>query len=154
MTDYLQPVGPWGRRLDLLACLATTFVGAAVTAFVSGTLIRERVVLHQGKPVWLGVGVVALLTAAAGWLSIRLWSGGRADGVTLMPTWFIEVFGALLLASAVGLLFTEQWRLVSLEGVGAALAMLLIRRQVRKQLHKRVNTTLEGERFQGEGSGG
>jgi hypothetical protein len=125
-----------GKRFALLACLAATFVGATVTVWVGAALIGQRVAQHQGKPLWLGVCIVALLTVAAGWLSIRLWSGACANGITLMPLWFIETFGALFLIGIMSLLFTEQAYLVPLEAGSIALAMLLVRRQVRQRLRR------------------
>jgi hypothetical protein len=132
MTDYLRPVGLLGRRLALLACLVTTFVGATATAIAVAGMIQDKVVQHQGKPLWLGVGCAGLLTAAAGWLSVRLWSGALANGVTLMPVWFIEAFGALFLTAILWLLWTGPWRAIVFEAVSIGVAMLLIRRQVRR----------------------
>jgi hypothetical protein len=64
MTDYLRPVGLLGRRLALLACLVTASVGATVTAIAAAGMIKDKVMQHQGKPLWLGVCCVGLLTAA------------------------------------------------------------------------------------------
>ncbi len=136
MTDYLRPVGVLGKRFALIACLAATFVGATVTVLVVATMIEQRVVQHQGEPLWLGVCIVALLTVAAGWLSVRLWSGALANGITLMPLWFIETFGALFLIGIMLMLFTELAYLVPLEAGSVVFAMLLVRRQVRRRLRR------------------
>lgn len=74
------------------------------------------------------------LAFATTWMVIRLIRRERSqNGITMMPEWFIQVFGILLLLGIVvsAVLLRNIW-LVG-EGVAAAIAMITIRSMVRSK---------------------
>jgi len=144
VADYLQPVGPWGKRFAIVAMVAVSLLGAILTARLVASMIERRSLHFQGKPLWVGACVVAVLTAASGWLAIRLLSGQRSiNGVTVMPVWFIEAFGALFLVGMVVVLFTEHAAIGVPGAIGVGVSMLLIRWQVRQRLREQTNTAAD-----------
>ncbi len=61
----------------------------------------------------------------------RLPLNQSANGVTLLPVWFIEAFGVLFLAGTVWLGIKQGWVWGGTTTVSVTLAMMFIRRAVR-----------------------
>jgi hypothetical protein len=142
MNDYLQPVHAVIRCIAALFCLAASCIAAITTAFVVVTMIHAgRIVDAQGRPVWLGFIVCGLLALSTGWMSVRLWKGNSPNGVTVLPVWFIEVFGGLFLIATIFLGVKNNVLLGSLTGLSVALAMLLVRFGVRRRMGPTNSTT-------------
>ena len=82
----------------------------------------------------MGGVVIAVLGAAAAFIAWRLVRQHlAANGVTVMPTWFIQLFGILFL---VGLCFVSYYRgsvLFMAEGVVVCLAMIFVGRHIAKR---------------------
>jgi hypothetical protein len=133
MTDYLQPVGNGLRRIAVLICLPAALVAAAVTALVVTEMVQRGRIDNQGKPLWIAAVVCTLIAVACGWMSVRLWSGRSANGVTILPLWFIELFGAVFLAAGVWAGIENGWGWGGGAGIGVALSMLSIRRAIRRR---------------------
>ena len=134
MPDYLQPVGDGARRGAALACLPTAMVAAAVTALVVADMVQRGRFDYDGKPLWVAAVVLGLIAIACGWMAVRLWGGRSANGVTILPVWFIGLFGGLFL---IGTIWVGVERGVLLGGssaCGVAVAMLFVRRAVRQRV--------------------
>ncbi len=149
MRVYLKPIGPWGQCFAIVTMVAVCAIGSVITAALIASMIEARSVQYQGKPLWVAACVVVVLTAASGWLAVRLLSGrSSANGVTVMPVWFIEAFGGLFLVGMVWLLFTKNAVTAAAGGVGVGLSMLLIRRQVRSRVCEQDNQAPESSQVQ------
>jgi hypothetical protein len=136
MTDYLRPVGPAWRRLALIVCVPASLVCGTLTLLLVLDMIHRGSPEIQGKPLWVAACVLGVLALSSRWIVVRLWRGTIANGVTLMPVWFIEVFGALLLMACIWLLISGRWAFGLSAALGVAVSMLLIRRQVRRRRHE------------------
>lgn len=133
---FTQPVaiGSLARRILLLACITVaavslTCIGLAVFAISLAGVGQNPVAAV------LTVWIFAVMTAASGWMAVRLWHVTPADGATLELTWVIEVMGIGFLFGAVDL-FLRGYRLMGGVALSLALAALLIRRQVRRRVRK------------------
>ena len=158
MADYLAPVGPLGRRFALVSCFIATLISAAFSGITVAAMVQQGSFFdNNGKPLWVGACLMAFLTLVTGWMTARLWSGASGNGVTLMPVWFIEVFGGLMMVGMLLGVFVGQWHVLLLPGViSIALTMLLIRRQVRRHLRARdaaASGCHEGSSPAGRGTG-
>ena len=121
-----------------IACAAATSVGAAVFLLMFVGLCAEAVRRHEfsshewGLPIALGI--IGLLTFFCAHIAWRLWRGSlSANGVTFMPTWFIQMFGVFFL---VGIAFVAyhypSYPLLG-EGISVALAMIFFGRHIAKR---------------------
>ena len=130
MFDYLQPMGGLSRRLAAVAFLLVALLFALVVVAVVASAVRQGA-LDDGELVGLLVcGVIASLFA---WMALRLWVNRSANGVTILPVWFIEVFGAFFLCCTIWIGFMEKGLRGAFAGSGIGVAMLLVRRSVRKR---------------------
>ena len=131
-------------RLDLMAeaphssrwLAISLLMVAALTSFAClAILVGVAIVGPAGLPVfalWGSVAIFTPLSFASGWMLVRLLRNVRANnGRTMMPEWFIQGFGILLLASICVIAFTERSPLLLCETVGVAIAMIGIRRALR-----------------------
>lgn len=134
MTDYLQPVGDGFRRFAAVACLVVAIICATLSLLAFADMAHRQRLDHEGKPLWAGAAFCGLLAIASGWICARLWTGRRANRVTVMPIWFIEVFGALLLAATLWVAREHGILWGGTTGIGVCLSMLFIRRAVRHRL--------------------
>jgi hypothetical protein len=74
------------------------------------------------------LGLFAFLSGVVAW---RLWRGTvSANGITLLPTWFIQVFGVLWLGGAAFVAYHKHTYWTLIEGVPFALAMIFFGRHV------------------------
>lgn len=146
MTDYLQPIGPKGRRYALIAALTATLFFAAGIFILIAAMTPNAPRFNGGKPLWPAIGTLALLASVSGWLSLRLWLGHSANGVTLMPVWFIETCGAVFMLAILFSLLDGGWHWMVPGGISIPTAMLLIRRQVRRRSREQAQESLETEK--------
>jgi hypothetical protein len=133
MTDYLQPLGDGTRRLTAVICLPAAIIATAVTALVVDGMIREGRFDHNGKPIWIAAVVCGAIALACWWLSARLLIGRSPNGVTVLPLWFIELTGLVLLTAFVWLWVVHDQVWGAPGCIGVISAMLLVRRAVRRR---------------------
>src|SRR5438045_4215885 len=118
MPDYLQPIGRAWRITSIVGCTFTSIICLLLSLLLWTDMIRRHSLDYAGKPLWMGaagIGVIGVAAAFIAWRLVRRLAA--ANGVTLMPTWFIQLFGVLLL---VGLCFVAYHRgsvLFMVEGV-------------------------------------
>ena len=134
MADYLDPVNGWTRKLATVACVPAALLFGAMAAFTTYDMIRRGDPMHNGKPPWLGALVCWVLAVVCGWMAVRLWSGRPANGVTVLPVWFIELFGVLALAGIVWVQVRQGVVREELTLGGALIfSMICVRRAVRRR---------------------
>ena len=69
----------------------------------------------------------------ASYLAWRLWRGSlSANSVTIMPAWFIQVFGVFFLAGLAFAAYSGS-KLFLIEGAFVALAMIFVGRHIAKK---------------------
>ena len=138
MTDYLQPVGRTWRITSIVACTLTSIICSLLSLLLWTDMIQRHSLDFEGKPLWMAAVLVAFTGAAAAFVAWRLVRRHAvANGITVMPIWFIQLFGVLLL---VGLCLVAYYRgtvLFLVEGVFASLAMIFVGQYIAKrQSHK------------------
>lgn len=136
MADYLQPVSDGVRRIAALACLLASLVSGSMTCLVIAGMIERGRLDHNGKPLWIGAAICGLIAAATGWMTVRLWIGRSTNGVTVLPIWFIELFGLLFFIALVWVGIQKGWMLGVSMAVGVAISMLMVRRAIAKHVAK------------------
>ncbi len=131
--DLLEPAGRLFRTCAAaLMTIATILVGTLLLVLVIDHIAR-RSLYYGGKPLWVCTLVFVYLTPASAWLTVRLWTGTPTDDrPTLMPLWFIELYGLLSCVGFVAIGITTSSPSFAVSGLGVPLAMLLIRRTVRR----------------------
>ena len=135
MEDPLAPVGQFLRTVSAVLMTFATFAFIALLLLGISHHISTGSPYYNGRPYWLGTVLFALLTPAAVWMTIRLWSPlSSTTRVTLMPLWFIELYGVFFAAGIVLVAFTSSHPWYALNGLGIAITMILIRRVVRRKL--------------------
>ena len=134
MADYLQPVGKAGRVISIIGCTFTSLVCLIVSLLLWTDMIRRQSFEYEGKPLWIGglvIGFIGLAAAFIAWRLVR--RDAAANGITVMPVWFIQLFGILFL---VGLCFASFYRgttVFMVQGVIISLAMIFIGRQIARK---------------------
>lgn len=102
--DYLDPVSEKSRRASVVALVIVSVIGGVATIGICADMLARQSIEIEGKPLWAGAIVVAMLTLAAAWLARRLSRNQlTANGVTLIPSWFIRLFAGLLLVGVCAL---------------------------------------------------
>lgn len=129
--NYTAEVRRPTRWLAIGLLMAASLVSCTcLAACVGVALLRIK-----GVPVgalWGSLAVFAVLSGASVWMLIRMLRGVRAqNGRTVMPLWFIQGFGVLVICGVVFAAVKERNLLLLVEGLGVALAMLGIRRMLK-----------------------
>lgn len=113
-------------------------IGAALFLLMFLALCIEAVRSHifasneLGLPIALAIiGVLTFFSIHIAW---RLWRGSlSSNGVTLMPTWFIQAFGVFFLAGIAFVAYHNPTYPLLAEGVSVALAMVFFGRNLAKR---------------------
>lgn len=83
--------------------------------------------------------IFGLLSFFSGYLAIRLWSGSlSANGISVMPTWFIQVFG-IFMAIGLGFAAYQQNSVPMLGGTSIVVAMIFFGSHVAKRKREQTN---------------
>jgi hypothetical protein len=134
MTDYLQPVSRAWRITSIVACTLTSIICLLLSLLLWTDMIRRHSLDYEGKPLWMGaaaVGVIGVAGAFIAWRLVR--RHAAANGVTAMPTWFIRLFGVLLLSGLCFVAYHRGSTLFMVEGVFVCLAMLFVGHLIAKR---------------------
>lgn len=82
----------------------------------------------------MGAGIVALIGLAAAFVAWRLARRAvAANGVTVMPTLFIQVFGIFMLIGQCFVAYHKGDKVFMVEGVSIYLAMIFVGRNIAKR---------------------
>jgi hypothetical protein len=137
MPDYMREVGGFVRVLSIVTLFLGTLICGTLLLLVVGILLSGTFRFAGGVPVWPSALLFGFLTFASGWMLVRILTRARsANGVTMMPTWFIQLFGV---AFAVGIIFVAIARkepFILLELFGVVPAMIGARWLLRKKWSK------------------
>ena len=97
-------------------------------------MIRRNSFYYEGKPLWIGATVVGIIGVAAAFTAWRLVRrNAAANGITVMPKWFIQLFGVLMLLGLCVAAYQSASTLFAFEGVCISLAMIFVGRQIAKR---------------------
>jgi hypothetical protein len=132
MSGHLEPLGQPTRTLAVVACAVAAIVALGMAAFVLAVLIQKGEFAPGGKPVWAGLLVLVAIGFASAWIAVRLSANRSSNGVTILPFWFIEAFGLVLLAMSVWVTINRGWQTGIPSCIGVALAMILVRVHARR----------------------
>ena len=135
--NYIARMDDRTRKLAIWLLVPATLVCAAGLVFAIATAIL-LLPNEPDAPVGTIIGcnlVFGFLFIATGWMAIRLIRQERAaNGVTVMPESFIQIFGFVFLFSIVAVAVINRNIWLIGEGVGIALAMIGIRSLIRREL--------------------
>ena len=134
MADYLQPVGKAWRLTSIVGCTLAAFLCLLLSLLFWTDMIQRHSFEYEGKPLWVGAAVVTLFGLAAAFIAWRLLCRhASANGVTVMPTWFIQFFGVLLLVGLCFVAYHKGSTMFMIEGVFICLVMIFIGRRIAKR---------------------
>src|SRR5437016_2674852 len=131
MTDYLQPVGRAWRIASIVGCTLTSIICVLLSLLLWTDMIRRHSLRYEGKPLWVGAAIVGFIGIAAAFIAWRLIRRhAAANGVTVMPTWFIQLFGVFVLGGLCFVAYHQGSLLFMTEGVFICSAMILVGRHI------------------------
>ncbi len=131
MPDYLKPVTRTWKLAAILACVLASVVCLLLSLVLWTEMIQKQVFSYEGKPLWIGGVVLSVLGLASGFCGWRLaCRRASANGVTLLPTWFIQMFGMLFLIGQLVVVYAMGPAFLSIEGILVCLAMIFIGRRI------------------------
>ena len=125
--DYVATVSNHTKWTAVVALLLGTLVSAACFLIVLAVTIVGIDDAPTG-PLYGCIAIFGTLTFASGWMLVRLIRHRRAsNGRTVMPEWFIQLFGCVFLIGlcATAMFNGRMWLFA--EAFGVAVAMIGIR---------------------------
>lgn len=131
MTDYLQPVGRRLRVASIVCCLLASILSSVLAVILWTDMLSQNSFYYEGKPVWIGALVLTGIGVAAGFIAWRvLRSRTAANGVTVLPVWFIQLFGVIFLVGLILVAYHRGSVVFAIEGVIVAFAMIFVGRYI------------------------
>lgn len=133
-TDYFQPVGNTGRVICGILC---TIFSALVLLFgvtLGLEVLRGPATNSKFNFTWPYPAVIIGIGLFVGYFGWRLLRGTTAaNGVTSMPTRFLQFCGALMLLAGVCMLFSGRWSVIMIGGPPGICLLLLPKLLPRKR---------------------
>jgi hypothetical protein len=138
LPDHLGEVGKFGRALGIVCLTVSTLLfGAAFLGLVAMLILDMPADAEKVRSLIISAIFSGAFAGVSLWMLVRLLTRTRArNGVTLMPIWFIELFGILLLGGVVAWAITLRSPLLFVESLSVTGAMLFVRRKVRARLRQ------------------
>jgi hypothetical protein len=100
--DYLRPAREKVRRASVVGLVTASVVAGLASIGFCADMLTRRSIEFEGKPIWAGTLLVAILAVAAAWLARRLSNDNlSANGVTRTPRWFIQFLQCCFSSAAV-----------------------------------------------------
>lgn len=138
MSGHLQKVGNIWRIASIAACLLSAIVALMVSSLLWIGMVRRASFNYEGKPLWFGAVFLSFLGLGLCYLTWRLWVGTVSEnGYTILPSWFIQVFGLVFLAGLLVIVFAKHNPELLFEGIPIALAMILVGSHTSKRKRRR-----------------
>jgi integral membrane sensor domain MASE1 len=133
MSDYLQPVEKGWRIASIIGCTLAAIICLLLSVLLWADMIRRHSFEYDGKPLWLGAVVIGVIGAAAAFIAWRLRRRHpAANGATVLPAWFIQLFGVLFLVGQGFAAYHRGGTVFMAEGIVVALAMIFIGWRIEK----------------------
>ncbi len=135
--QYIANVSGPVRSIATVAMLFVCCVSSACLLIIIGLLF----VVHDNAPWGHIVGSISIfgfLSFTSGWISVRLIRKQRAaNGQTLMPIWFVQIFGMLFLIGSVtsAVIIRQFWLLGP--SIGIAIMMIGVHSLLRRETDTR-----------------
>jgi hypothetical protein len=96
--------------------------------------VRSHIFASNELGLPIALAIIGVLTFFSIHIAWRLWRGSlSSNGVTLMPTWFIQAFGVFFLAGIAFVAYHNPTYPLLAEGVSVALAMVFFGRNLAKR---------------------
>src|SRR5205807_5989695 len=129
MTDYLQEVGRTGRLLAVLGLALAAAVLAALNVVLVIVAAQQQARAEIPGPLIGCALMFGFLSFASAWMLARLLRRARSSNqITMMPVWFIQLFGVFIGALIVFTALVSDLTLFVLEGLGFALSLVFLPR--------------------------
>ncbi|MGH8161054.1 MAG: hypothetical protein ACRESR_02655 [Gammaproteobacteria bacterium] len=140
MNDCLQPAG----RISRIACCVASGIAAVASGFLSALLwadmIREGRFTFGGKPLWVSAVVLTAISITAAFITYRLARGRNApNGVTILPSRFIESFGVFFLLVVVIVAYDRGDWMFAAKASSVGLAMVFVGRNSARRKNTKPN---------------
>ncbi|HEY1598664.1 MAG TPA: hypothetical protein VGG64_03630 [Pirellulales bacterium] len=148
MADFLQPVSRAWRLFGIVGSALSAIILLSLSLAVCADMVRQRSLYYEGRPLWLGVAFIGLFGMAAAFISWRLARRHVAhNGVTLIPTWLIQVFGIILVPGMFIAFHYTGFIFFLTSGAVICLAMIFVRRNIAKAQNNRplARASVDGE---------
>jgi ABC-type transport system involved in multi-copper enzyme maturation permease subunit len=137
MIDFTQEVSRPTRILAIIGLSLCSLALVAVNLMIAIFLMLPGPANKKDPTptgaIWGSILIIGVLTVASFWMLIRLLKGTKsANKVTMMPTWFITIFGFLFGCGLILVAVMGDGIPMAIEGIGISAAMIFIGRRVRK----------------------
>jgi hypothetical protein len=127
VSDYLQPVARGWRVASIIGCTLSAIICLLLSVWMWTDMIQRQSFEYDGKPLWMGAILIGVIGAAAAFIAWRLLPRHTAaNGVTVLPTWFIQLFGVLFLVGQCFAAYHKGNTVFMAEGIFVAVAMILV----------------------------
>ena len=134
MKDYLQPIGRAWRIFSIIGCTFTAVIFVSLSLLAWTDMIQRRSLDYEGGPLWIGAAVAGVIGIAATFIAWRLVRRRvSANGVTVLPAWFIQLYGVFMLVCLCFVAFYKGTVLFVVEGVLVSLTMILVGRNIARR---------------------
>ena len=134
MHDYLQPVSKIWRILSILACALASFLSLLTSLWLWTDMIQRQSLQYDGKPLWVGAVTISVIGISTAFIAWRLLCHHYAgNGVTSLPTRFIQLFGIVLLVGLGCVAYYKGKTSFIIEGISICLAMIFVSRNIAKR---------------------
>lgn len=127
------------RGNAILRLICATAISVAALFFILALIGLGVEALQESEPnphksgLLLALGIVGLLAFFCVYISWRLWQGSlSSNGVTLMSTWFIRMFGIFLLILIGFVAYQKRSYLIFVSYSSLPLAMIFFAKSVTK----------------------
>jgi hypothetical protein len=140
MQDYLKSAGKNWRIACAVACTFATILFLLFFGILCAMAYEQHGFHRDNLGLFVALSIMAFLGSYTSYLAWRLWRGSVSrNGVTTMPTWFIQIFGVWFLVGAIAVAATGGSKEFLGETIAIGLAMLFVGRNIskRKKVKKR-----------------
>ena len=133
MSDYLREVGRTARILAIVGLSLAIAVLAVLNLLLVVAVMGGGVPARMLGPLVGSALLFGFLIFASTWMLLQLLQGSRSrNQTTMMPVWFVQMFGILLGAGSVFAAVAGQQPLFVIEGLAVSLTMIFLPRRLRR----------------------
>jgi len=138
MKDYLQKAGKGWRITCAIACTFAAMLFLLFFVILCVQASHQNLFNSDGMGFLAALLIMALLCYFTVFLAWRLWSGSQSkNGITAMPTWFIQMFGVCFLVGSAIVAITGGSKITFVENLCIASAMIYVGRNIARHKNPR-----------------